>query len=112
MSDPFAFWVFLALLGGTAAVIWLLTGRVMRQEDDLASDERAAEAGWISATIDEAGGDVPEAVVEQVLELHRHYLGGAASVVEEALPAAEAASAGDRPAREPAPETGAVRSGR
>lgn len=112
MSDPFAFWVFLALLGGTAAVIWWLTSHVMRQEDDLAVDERAAEAVWISATIDEAGGDVPEAVVEQVLELHRHYLGGAASVIEEALPAAEAAPAGDESAPEPAPETDTVRSGR
>jgi hypothetical protein len=100
MSDPFTFWLFLALLGITAAVIWLLTGHVLREEDDLAADERTAEAAWISATIDDAGGDVPEAVVAQVLELHRHYLGGAASPVDElTLP-------GDAVVAEPASEGG------
>ncbi|MGH2407953.1 MAG: hypothetical protein ACRDF7_07755 [Candidatus Limnocylindrales bacterium] len=106
MSDPFVFWLFLALLGVSAAVIWLLTGHVMRQEDDLAADERTAEAGWISTTIDEAGGDVPQAVVEQVLELHRHYLGGAASIADEAGALPETS------APESAPEAGGVRSGR
>jgi len=83
MSEPFAFWVFLLLLGGTAAVIWLLTGRVLRAEDDVEAGERAIEAAWISATIEDAGGDVPELVVEQVLELHRRYLAGAASAGDE-----------------------------
>jgi hypothetical protein len=83
MSDPFAFWVFLALLGGTVAVIWLLTGRVARQEDDLEADERSVEAAWISATIEGAGGDVPEAVIEGVLELHRRYLEGSASAADD-----------------------------
>ena len=82
MSDPFAFWVFLALLGGTAAIIWLLTGRVLRREDDVEADERSVEAAWISATIEGAGGDVPETVVEQVLELHRRYLEGSASAAD------------------------------
>jgi hypothetical protein len=83
MSDPFAFWVFLALLGGAVAVIWLLTGRVMRQEDDLEADERSVEAAWISTTIEGAGGDVPEAVIEQVLELHRRYLEGSVSAAHD-----------------------------
>lgn len=84
MADPFAFWVFLVLLAGTAAVIWLLTGRVLRHEDDLEADERADEAAWISATITAAGGDVPEAVAGQVLELHRRYLEGRAPAPDEA----------------------------
>lgn len=76
MSDPFSFWVFLALLSGTAAVVWLLTGRAARHDDDLEADERAAEAVWIAETIERWGGDVPEPVVEQVLDLHRRYLEG------------------------------------
>ena len=84
MSDPFAFWVFLALLSGTVAVIWLFTGRVRRMEDDVEASERAAEAAWISDTIESAGGDVPVAVVDQVLELHGRYLDGAASAADDA----------------------------
>lgn len=76
MSDPFSFWVFLVLLSGAVAVIWLLTGRVARGDEDLAADERAIEAAWIAETIERWGGDVPLPVVEQVLDLHRRYLEG------------------------------------
>ena len=76
MSDPFSFWIFLILLSGAVAVIWLLTGHVARRDDDLAADERAIEAAWIAETIERWGGDVPLPVVEQVLDLHRRYLEG------------------------------------
>ena len=76
MSEPFAFWVFLVILFGATAVIWAIAGRVARHDDDLAADERAIEAGWISETIGRWGGDVPEPVVTQVLDLHRRYLDG------------------------------------
>jgi hypothetical protein len=76
MSDPFAFWVFLVILVSATAVIWAIVGRVARQDDDLAADERAVEAEWISDTIGRWGGDVPVAVVNQVLEMHRRYLDG------------------------------------
>lgn len=76
MAEPFAFWIFLVILFGAAAIVWALTGRVARGDDDLAADERAIEAGWISETIGRWGGDVPEPVVSQVLDLHRRYLEG------------------------------------
>jgi hypothetical protein len=76
MSEPFASWVFLVILFGATAVVWAVTGRVARRDDDLATDERAIEADWISETIDRWGGDVPTAVVTQVLDLHRRYLDG------------------------------------
>ena len=76
MAEPFAFWVFLLILCGAALVIWVITGRVARAEDDLDRDEREAEASWISQTISSWGGDVPEPVVTQVLDLHRQYLDG------------------------------------
>jgi transposase InsO family protein len=76
VSEPFAFWVFLVILFGAAAVIWAITGRVARRDDDLAADERGLEADWISDTIGRWGGDVPVPVVTQVLDLHRRYLGG------------------------------------
>ncbi|HEY8199308.1 MAG TPA: hypothetical protein VIF44_06015 [Candidatus Limnocylindrales bacterium] len=82
MAEPFAFWVFLVILFGAAAVVWAITGRVARQDDDLVADERAMEASWISDTIDRWGGDVPVPVVSQVLDLHRRYLDGPGFEVE------------------------------
>jgi hypothetical protein len=76
MSEPFAFWVFLVILFGATAVVWAITGRVARRDDDLAADERAIESDWISETIGRWGGDVPVPVVTQVLDLHRRYLDG------------------------------------
>jgi hypothetical protein len=76
MSEPFAFWIFLVILFGATAVVWVITGRVARRDDDLAADERAIESDWISETIGRWGGDVPVPVVTQVLDLHRRYLDG------------------------------------
>ena len=76
MIEPFAFWVFLVILVSVTAVIWAIVGRVARRDDDLAADERAIEAEWISESIGRWGGDVPVAVVTQVLEMHRRYLDG------------------------------------
>jgi hypothetical protein len=104
MSDPFAFWVFLVLLSVTVAVIWLFTGRVRRMEDDVEAGERASEAVWISGTIEAAGGDVPVAVVDQVLELHRRYLDGAASAADDAP--VEGHDTGRQPPEANVPEAG------
>jgi len=84
MSEPFAFWIFLVILFGATAVVWAITGRVARRDDDLAADERAMEADWISETIDRWGGDVPVPVVSQVLDLHRRYLDGPGFDLDEA----------------------------
>jgi hypothetical protein len=76
MNDAWAWWLFFLGLGVGVAVYWLVAGRVHRTDDDMAADERAAEAGWISETIDAAGGEAPVDLVAQVLDLHRRYLDG------------------------------------
>ena len=96
MSDPVSFWIFLVLLSGAVAVIWLLTAHVARRDEDLAADERAIEAGWIAETIERWGGDVPLPVVEQVLDLHRRYLEGPPPELP-AEPAAPSSAGDDTP---------------
>ena len=76
MNDAWGWWLFFVGLGVGVAVYWLLAGRIRRTEDDLAADERMAEADWISATIDQGGGEAPAELVAQILELHRRYLDG------------------------------------
>lgn len=76
MNDAWGWWLFFVGLGVGVAVYWLLAGRIRRTEDDLAQDEQAAEAAWISATITQGGGEVPNELVAQIIELHRRYLDG------------------------------------
>jgi hypothetical protein len=76
MNDAWGWWLFFVGLGLGVAVYWLMAGRMRRTEEDLADDERAAEAGWISELIAQGGGEVPVKLVDQILELHRRYLDG------------------------------------
>jgi hypothetical protein len=76
MNDAWGWWLFFVGLGLGVAVYWLLAGRIRRSEEDLAAEERAAEAGWISELIAQGGGEAPIKLVDQILELHRRYLDG------------------------------------
>jgi len=60
------------VVGG--ALVWFAVGRLPRSGEEIPDEERAAEAAWISATIDQRGGDAPADLVEEVLELHAEYL--------------------------------------
>lgn len=73
MNNEYAWWLLIVGLAVGAAVTWFLIGGPARDEADV-DDESAAEAAWISATIEGAGGVAPADLVEQVLELHRAYL--------------------------------------
>jgi hypothetical protein len=79
MTDPFAWWLLILGVGIGVGLLWLVIGRVPREEDDVAAEERVAEAAWISRVIGRYGGVAPAALVEEVLELHEQYLKGAAS---------------------------------
>ncbi|MBA2488213.1 MAG: hypothetical protein H0V36_02675 [Chloroflexi bacterium] len=74
MNDSFAWWLVIAGVAIGVGLAWLILGRLPRTDDDLSTTEREAEAAWISSSIALYGGDAPEPLVEEILELHRHYL--------------------------------------
>ena len=74
MNDAWVWWLFAIGLAVGAATVWFVRGTIAREEDDLATDERSLEAGWVAGTIERSGGVAPVPLVEQVLELHRDYL--------------------------------------
>jgi hypothetical protein len=91
VGEAWGWWLFFVGLALGIAGYWLVSGRVQRADDDLAADERANEASWISHTVASWGGEAPADLVEQVLDLHRRYLGGAAPLLApDAQPAPEA----------------------
>lgn len=97
MGEAWGWWLFFVGLALGIAGYWLVTGRVQRADDDLAADERANEATWISRTVASWGGEAPADLVEQVLDLHRRYLGGAAPLLtpdEQPAPDDEPAAGG------------------
>lgn len=78
MNDGFAWWLVVLGIAIGVGLSWLVLGRLPRAEVDIADDERAVEAVWISRSISDLGGVAPPALVEEVLELHQHYLQGPA----------------------------------
>ncbi len=74
MNDEYQWWLAALLASAGATVLWLLYGKLPRREEDVETEERSAEARWISDRLNEVGERAPPEVVEQVLELHRTYL--------------------------------------
>ena len=74
MTEQYIGWalVFGLVVGG--ALVWFAVGRLPRSGNEVPLEERAAEVGWISGTIDDRGGKAPPDLVEEVLELHSEYL--------------------------------------
>lgn len=73
MIAAFDWWLLIVGIVGGAGLVWLVTGDLRRNEEDLADDERAIEAAWISDSIG-SGRRLDEATVDEVLRLHRVYL--------------------------------------
>ena len=74
MNDGYLWWLILVGAVITLAVVWVVAARLPRSEADVGSEERPAEAAWISETIERFGGVAPPELVEEVLELHAEYL--------------------------------------
>ena len=74
MNDGFAWWLVVLGIAVGVALVWLVIARLPRDESDVGEAEREVEAAWISRTIGAYGGLAPEPLVEEVLELHQHYL--------------------------------------
>jgi hypothetical protein len=76
MNDGFSWWLVLLGIAVGIGLVWLVTVRLPRSESDVSDDEIAEEAGWISQTVESAGGIAPRDLVHEVLDLHRQYLAG------------------------------------
>lgn len=72
----FDWWLLVVGIVGGAGLVWLVIADFRRHEDDVATDEQAREAGWIADAISEAGRPIDEDTVDEILRLHRAYLGG------------------------------------
>jgi hypothetical protein len=74
MTEQYIGWALVLGLVIGGALVWFAVGRLPRSGEEIPLEERAAEAAWISRTIDERGGVAPLDLVEEVLDLHVEYL--------------------------------------
>lgn len=74
MTEQYIGWALVLGLVVGGALVWFAVGRLPRSGEEIPEDERAAEAAWISRTIEERGGVAPPELVEEVLEMHVEYL--------------------------------------
>jgi len=87
MNDGYTWWLVVLGIAIGVAVVWLTAVRLPRRDDDQTTSEREAEARWIGATIERDGGIAPQALVEEILDLHRSYLASGAVVTHHEDPA-------------------------
>jgi len=71
----FQWWLLLVGLVAGGGIVAVVTMDGRRREEDLAGLERRAEATWIAERSADRGSPVPADVVEDLLGLHRQYLG-------------------------------------
>lgn len=100
MNDAWGWWLFFVGLGAGIAGYALVRGVLRRTDADEAADERANEAAWISHTIGTWGGEAPEELVAEILDLHAQYLGGEAFLAPDGPPPVEAVETSDGAAAE------------
>jgi hypothetical protein len=75
MSAEFNWWLLIVGLVVGAGLTWLVVADARRREEDLAEADLAAETAWLEAAAADLGTPIDAATVEQVLRLHRSYLG-------------------------------------
>jgi hypothetical protein len=97
MNDGFAWWLIVLGIAIGVGLVWLFLVKLPRTESDVDDSEMVAEAVWISQTIENYGGVAPQALVEEILEMHRQYLSSGVPAApapepEEAFAAAEPAA--------------------
>ncbi len=74
MTAQYIGWALVVGLAIGGALVWFAVGRLPRSGDEVPDREPAAEAAWISRTIDSRGGIAPADLIEEVLELHTEFL--------------------------------------
>jgi hypothetical protein len=98
VNAEFNVWLLIVGLIVGAGLVWLVLMDSRRREAEIDATERPREAAWLSLVMAEDGFDVSPEAAEQLLLLHRAYLG--------APPPDEIVEDGS--AQRPPPSTGAV----
>lgn len=75
MNAEFNVWLLIVGLVVGAGLIWVVMMDGRRREAEIDATELPREAAWLSAVMTEDGYDVSPGVAEQLLVLHRAYLG-------------------------------------
>ena len=75
MNAEFNVWLLIVGLVVGAGLIWVVMMDGRRQEAEIDATELPREAAWLSAVMAEDGYDVSPEAAEQLLLLHRAYLG-------------------------------------
>ena len=75
MNAEFNVWLLIVGLVVGAGAVWVVIMDSRRGEADIDARERPREAAWLSAVMAEDGYDVSPDAAEQLLLLHRAYLG-------------------------------------
>jgi hypothetical protein len=74
MNAEFNWWLLIVGLVVGAGLVWLVIADWSRREEDVAEDERSAEAAWISDLLADRGDNVPPETADEILAMHRDYL--------------------------------------
>jgi hypothetical protein len=85
MNAEFNWWLLIVGLAVGAGLVWLVLADWSRNEEDVAAEERSAEAAWIAQAMAWRGTPIDTAAAEEVLDLHRTFLrqtSGDAAVME------------------------------
>ena len=94
MNAEFNVWLLIVGLVVGAGLAWVVLMNDRRQEADVDAAELPREAAWLSAVLEEDGYHVSPEAAEQMLLLHRAYLGAPPpDPVPDAMPGAPERSA-------------------
>ena len=74
MSE-FSWWLLILGLVAGAGLVWLVLADSTRREAEVEERELPAEAAWIAESMAEQGRPIDTSDAEEVLRLHRSYLG-------------------------------------
>jgi hypothetical protein len=74
VNAEFNWWLLMVGLVVGAGLVWFVVADQRRREVDIEADERASEARWLSASLEDEGHHVTPEAAERLLALHRAYL--------------------------------------
>jgi hypothetical protein len=74
VNAEFSWWILMVGLIVGAGLVWFVVADQRRREVDIDDDERAQEALWLSASLEDEGHHVTPETAERLLALHRAYL--------------------------------------
>jgi hypothetical protein len=75
VNAEFNVWLLIVGLVVGAGLVWLVTMDGRRRESEIDASEVPREAAWLSAVLAEDGFEISPEAAEQMLLLHRAYLG-------------------------------------